>query len=912
MVFPQTANPIQGELYVGSLGWVDITSDIRQGSANSGGGITITRGRSSEGRQADPGRCSFVLNNRHGKYSPRNPRSEYYGLIGRNTPARFFMPLWSDTFSRTVVGGLGTSDSGLVWNPFTPSAWSVNGSKAVLQFTGAHEILGAALNGSECLDSEQVIDFTIPAVMTGASLVAGLMARYNAGNFYWLRTEFDVGGVVRVKISAEGTSAAELGVADTGVTYSAGSTIRVRAAVVGHDMSIKVWNVADPEPADWHLSVSDHRITAAGRVGMRHWLVLGNTNSPVPSVSADNYSVTLPRFLGEISEWPAKWDLSGNDVWVPVEASGILRRLNQGSKPLSSPLFKTLSRYSPTVYLPLEDGSDSSQPTNAVAKGLTVISVDLTPSADDTLPGATTSAKLGSSGSSLHLRSANVSGHTYWSFLFFFKMDSIPSASGELLKIVANGRVAEWTFSVSNTEFRWTGTDTAGATVVNLGAPFNTDVPPNEWVAMQLQLQQDGSNSKWTAVWHQVGSDDFSTYSGSPFTYSGKIGYPVSATFSTRALPPTALGHVAAFPIELPMVTSEFRNASNGYIGETAGARIQRLGAEAGIPVGLAGDEADTALMGRQKADTFLNLLQACAAADGGILREQKNGLGLVYRARTTFYNQPAAVEMSYASGHISEPFEPVEDDDSIRNDVTVSREDGGSSRYALETGPLSIQAPPDGVGVYDESVTLNLASDSQTADQASWRVHLGTVDEARYPRVRVNLARAVWSTDQLLTMKAAAVDSGDLVSIDDLPDWLPPGPVKLIIQGYTERIDAYEWSITWNATPGSPWTVGVYDDATLGRVDADGSTVVTAVNATATSITVTAGLGDYGWITTATEPSMFPFDVLIAGERMTVTACSASGSNYVFTVTRSVNGIVKSQAAGAEVHVADPAVIAL
>ena len=43
------------------------------------------------------------------------------------------------------------------------------------------------------------------------------------------------------------------------------------------------------------------------------------------------------RAVGEVSSWPSTWDLSGSDVWVPVTASGILRRLGQGASPLQSP-----------------------------------------------------------------------------------------------------------------------------------------------------------------------------------------------------------------------------------------------------------------------------------------------------------------------------------------------------------------------------------------------------------------------------------------------------------------------------------------------------------------------------------------------------------------------------------------------
>jgi hypothetical protein len=66
---------------------------------------------------------------------------------------------------------------------------------------------------------------------------------------------------------------------------------------------------------------------------------------------------------------------------------------------------------------------------------------------------------------------------------------------------------------------------------------------------------------------------------------------------------------------------------------------------------------------------------------------------------------------------------------------------DGASAWAVLEAGALSVNAPPDGVGRYDEQVTLNVSADATLAGQASWRVHLGTIDEA----IR-RLERMLWT----------------------------------------------------------------------------------------------------------------------------------------------------------------------
>ena len=65
---------------------------------------------------------------------------------------------------------------------------------------------------------------------------------------------------------------------------------------------------------------------------------------------------------------------------------------------------------------------------------------------------------------------------------------------------------------------------------------------------------------------------------------------------------------------------------------------------------------------------------------------------------------------LSYASNDLS-TFVPVEDDQNLVNDVTVSRPGGSSYRYSVTTGNLSIQEPPAGVGRYDTSTELSVGT---------------------------------------------------------------------------------------------------------------------------------------------------------------------------------------------------------
>jgi len=80
--------------------------------------------------------------------------------------------------------------------------------------------------------------------------------------------------------------------------------------------------------------------------------------------------------------------------------------------------------------------------------------------------------------------------------------------------------------------------------------------------------------------------------------------------------------------------------------------------------------------------------------ADGGILYEPRDFLGLAYRTRESMYRQTARLELDYAAAHLGSGeggLEPTDDDQQTRNDITVKREGGSSYRASAETGPLSV-----------------------------------------------------------------------------------------------------------------------------------------------------------------------------------------------------------------------------
>lgn len=906
------------ELQIGGT-WTAVTGDVRESEP-----IRIERGAKSESTRPGPSRLTLKLNNRHGRYSPRNPLSPHYGLIGRNTPLRVsvrgpesYLQLAGSTasYARTpdaaplrVTGDLdlrveATTD----WTSSTSQAllgrWNsgTNQRSYLLRILDGFLILNWSTTGADSLFAQVVL----PALPRRAAVRAVLDVNNGSGGFtatfYWAAslagpwTQIgDPVGAAGVTSIYAGTAPLEVApIAASGVTPVAG---RVHRAEVRSGIGGTV--VAAP----------DARALAEGTTAWTDSAGRAWTLGVGARISDREY-----RFHGEVSSWPSRWDVSGADVWVPIEASGVTRRMGQGKKALDS----TLRRRIPSdphlvAYWPMEDGDTAT----AAYSPLPGIAPAQMPgfdfAADDSLGGSSPLPKTTTPSSF----QATVPRSTAqgWQVEAVYYLPQMPTLQTEVLSVDVAGSVMR-TAAVyaSPSGVRIEARDSAGevlAFFVYSNAPALADFT-GKWNRIALYTAASGGSTYLYVSWRDIATNS-RWISRTVFTGAQGAVVGVSGTYGQSAAD-MVLGHLAVFDVPAtgalttsPPGSNIFAGADDGFTGETALNRLARLAAEEPDQVALTWIDGDTTqlseAMGPQRPDTYLALLEECAETDGGILYERRDATALVYRDRATLYNQRVALALDYrARGEVPPPLEPVEDDQHLRNDVTVTRRGGSSARAVLETGALSVLPPPDGVGPYDESLTLSLATDSQPPVHAQWRMHLGTWDEARYPTITVWLHAAPHLIDQVLAM-----DIGDRVQIANPPPWLPPGVIDQHMHGYTEQLGLYEWSLAMNCVPAGPWTVGVVGDPVLGRPDTDGCTLTGGITASATSVAVTSSPGPR-WIDTAGFGSMFPFDVVVGGEAMRVTACTGTGLAQTFTVTRSINGIVKPHAAGARVRLARP-----
>lgn len=623
-----------------------------------------------------------------------------------------------------------------------------------------------------------------------------------------------------------------------------------------------------------------------------HYGVLGR-NTPI-RVSVEGGF----RFHGVVSAWPTAWDKSGADVVATVEASGVMRRLSQ-QEPLASAMRRAIDGLTNVVfgYWPGEDAAGATALGSGVPWRPAI--TDIGASSPAAFDGFAASAPIPTVGT----------GRWFAQLPNFFFSDGFQV--GMLLAVPEGGLAQDtalWQVQTAGTAVYWNlDINTAGnlrlrAFDANLAELHSTGYRTfgvnGKLLWLSVSIFDDGADIDMEIATLEVGESAATTETDT--LTGGAVGRPLSINVNPAAgdMGDTAVGHIVVQDGAPPV--TDMADPVAAHVGETAAARILRLAAEEGVTAALVGTAADTATLGAQGRLTALDLIREAAAADMGILYEPRGTDGLTYRTRADLYAQEPTLALDYDAAEVA-VIESTDDDQQTLNDVAVKREGGASARAVDEDGTLGI----DTIGRYSSDTTINVELDSHLPQQASWRLHLGTVDEARYPRLGVNLAAPAFTGDAAQTAAAVALDLGDKIRVTNPPAWLPPDNIEQIAQGTSETIRPGVWTIEATCTPARPWDVGVYDDSTgagESRYDTAGSELASSATSTATSLSVATTAGPL-W-----SDADQPFDVNIGGERITVTAISGATSPQTFTVTRSVNGVVKAHDAAAAVSLWKPA----
>lgn len=917
--------------------WTDVTSATR-----GNGQVRIDRGRRDIQGSAllPPTTMDFVLNNGgedpadRGRFTDDNPLSEYFELLPQYTQCRFsvsgaadhFMYLpghdtinYARTADKAALDITGDIDMRI---EVSPASWTMphaDDNFSIFMNMLAAKCGGAALStqfswawrltseGTMCFtwsedgDGEGVNAFSafsdvIPEPADRMALRVTLDVNNGAAGYtvvFYTSDSIDGSWTTLTTV----TSAA----AGTTSIFSSTGTLEVGAGGLGTGLfsntktySGKIYAYElRSSIAGTIVAEADFRALPFGNANFSDGL--GNTWEIRNGARVASDSI---RFWGEIEDFPDEWDSTGKDMLCRVHAADLLSRLGAPNQPAHSPIYTTFIQQETASYWPYEDGSTAtfaSTATPGASKG-TVLEVNF--QAADDLPGSAGVAQFASGGALARgqARPTTVTGEAY--ALIMFRFPSAPATTVQIASYTMHGSNSYWwRVETDGTNFLIKAFDSDGASLLSTSGSIS-GVDLTTHIVIRIKLVQDGANIDWELAWFQLATDTIWLMTG---TFAGTVGvfsgYTVSGSSSNTDM---FFSHVILDSTEINIgFDTSFLAAMNGFIGESFADRFRRVCAAIGVTADIDGWKFDTSRVGRQPIDTPLNILQDGADVDGGFLMgSRRAGNTLTYVTRSRVQTAPYVMSLAHnTSSHLATTPKPTRSPVGVRNDVTVHRPGGGYSRVVVTDGRYGT----DAIGTVAAEETYNVYTDSGTDEIAGWLAALGTSGERRFPEISVGLHRQQTLTGSTIGQAVAACDLGRWAEITDLPAGQAPGPHEQIIQGYSEVHDNLTWMIVFNGTPYGPWRAGVFENGTEPLRFAASSTVLgTGVNSSATSIDFKTPDTSARWITSTEMSSAFPMQVMISGELLTLTALTgttASGGFYTQTgtVTRSVNGIVKS-----------------
>jgi len=903
------------ELQIGDV-WTNVSDRVFQDT------ITIQRGHPDESTTASPATLATTIDNHDGTFSSLNPLSPYYGELGLNTPIRVSVPDTSSALRLEADQASGAScpstvsNRGLgsfeVWidadadNWYTPQIlagqWTEAGNQRawLLTTTQAGTLnFYVSTNGTSTSACG-----SFPLSQSHGRLSVRVTYNSTSGQVEFYTGQF-CGSWVAQALSSVATGGAFASTAPVSVG-TAGA-----ASVTANGFNGKVYAFAVLQGLGGTVeanAVATADFTTLAE-GVTSWTDAQSNAWSLTGTS--EVSARLYLFHGECGAWPQSWTPGDPNARIALQAGGLLRRLGSTNASINSAMYRAytnqLNKYV-VGYWPFEDGPGSTQLASAIGgkpfswwggtPGIAGSSdfdcsapiVTLANSGiDATIVPRYTPASVVGPGADAVVR-------------FLLSVPAGGDTAGVLCRIQYTGGAvgqADLTYEGPGGALALTTWDGNGNQIQTTGPiAFGVDGSP---LRMSVEMQKTGTNSyQISMVTLRPGASSGNVWQ---VTGTGKVGAISKITFSPDLLMSgTAVGHVSAETTW----TSLFNlgSALNAFTGEAAGVRFARLCDEEGIQFRGIGDITDTTPMGAQTLETLANLIQECCDADRGMWIETAQVLGWGYRTRASLGNQASRLPLDYNKDQLADTLEPTVDDQTMKNDITVQNSDGSSSRQVLDDGTANSVSK---VGRYDTSFTINLANDNQLDSEAGWILHSLTVNEPRYKAITVDLA----DSDLIdIYWDVLGVELGDRITVQNPPAWLPPGLVDQLTQGVTVTVGLKALKLSWNGIPSTPWNVAYMDDIVYGRFDTDGSTLAAGVSSTATSLSVaTSTAGSPLWTTASAD---FPFDINIGGERITVTNITGASSPQTFTVTRSVNGVVKAQAANSDVRLWTPSIVSL
>lgn len=835
-----------------SWSWTDCSNDLLGLDTT---GVSTVVGRGNLAGQPEPNNALFELWNPDGRYSVDNPMGSHWPNVVQNTPGILAV--------RRNLNPTFETDA---------SDWS--GLHATVARSTTRAFSGT---GSLLLTPTGGFTFAL-------ALINALMPVRANGAVYVDAWVYSVAGFPSVAVAVDWS--------DSGGTFISSTEGPTRAIPAGQWTYIAA--LIGPAPSNAAQFVGKVQMDGSPAVTDLLWV--------------DEARASVPRLCGYVDGWTPSIDVSGKRTTAEVSLSSVRRRSNQGSTPVRSPLRYTIGTNIMKHYWPCEEGANAQSAADAIVgtgqpplyasgtvgfAGYTPTSA--VPSADLVVQYGTKPLPQLSQGGGLSTTFATV-GSTAWAVQFASDFDASGNSGGPEVTI------AEWS-TPGGTHSRWRVTMAGGAgglfgtsvyTIDGNGTAtriINDAITSTVFREMYVSAGQLGGNINVT-----LNNAGTTTTAAVTATLAGITGLSINPNLTATSVD-FALGHIRVWDTASPSIIEPVGGAGpfltpaawNSWSGETAGARVARILSETGTQAATVADQSVSMAMGPQPVSALQQILSDCETTDGGLIHDPHDSFGTGYVVRTDLYNQVVALSADMPTGQVMPPFKPVQDDALRVNHAIVSSSQRNTTFEYV--GDLS-------QGEYPRSVSANTADSSVLQFVPGWLVNVGTPRQAlRYPTLTLNFAAAPALINAWLAMPPA----GARVQVTNVPGTVGVNTVDLMVVGWAEAIGQKVWQVALNCVPYDPWRVGALAATGDGRwrLEAAGSTLAAGVNSSATTLSVATSAGNALWSTSGADYSS---DIYIDGERITVTVVTGPSSPQTMTVTRSVNGVVKSLASGAAV----------
>lgn len=934
--------------------WTNITDHTYTKEA-----VTIRRGRTDETSSPQASTLDIGLNNRDGRFTPTNPAGTYYPNLNRQTPIRLGMgtpPAGAGANSQTastsiVAPGLNAESAGIVfsyWAQHTPTA-SISPAAGYSGGTQKNGLFSGAQNGF---------------LSVSAGTVAAATATSNQSQPWAAATTFlpgassaTVAGAAAGVYNSAATNPDLLSITFTPVSLNVGDVLLVANAWSGDYANSMVAAPQDNSGGCSWVLVADSGFVG-GFAPVPRVLMWAFYSDSVQTVTVtvpnhyyyiDDNLATMwyvtgttewnSRFAGQCATFNTTADLSGVDVRTQLEAGSVLRQRGQGQETPRSSLYRYYAKSQASEYWPLE-GLTGSALTSPLAS---------VPQAQIVGPAATFDSQSGVPGSdSLAVLAANsyfvgainpytAAANQQGAMSCVFQLNTAPTGSPMFLVGYAGGsgttnaQIFGIQYVNTNDHFNVVAFSPGGATTLFATSAGSGFLPTgvSSYIGRPVFVNMFWApNQANPTTQSDVGVTVTDMLTGTSVTQilTGNVaifGQVSSLFFGTYPFPqtfinqPCAVGHItftpsaridgsSAFLSDVHQTRAALSGVGGAWDNEDLVIRMTRLAQEQSINFQSRAPSTDTQkiTLGQQDLNDTISLLEECQESDGeGELFEARGFPGLTYRSVGEISGAPAQAILNYTGKQVADPFQNVDDDQLTRNDITVQQVNGASQRVYQATGPLNNAPPPTGVGTFTGNPTVNVWNQSRDLPVlAQWALHVGTTNAPRYAAIATKLPASPSTISAV-----SSLDCGQRFTVTNPPSWSTPGPVEMVALGFNETIGdvpSSSWAITINARPYAPFATlnpasSSTQPAPTATLDSGSSTLTTTVSSTATSISVTTTNPLDLWTTTNV-----PFDINVTGERMTVTAVTSATSPQTFTVTRSVNSVVKAQTAGAAIDV--------